>query len=258
MNTQQTGSAIAEVSATLSTDFDLPALLVTIADHALSGLDAACAVVLLLDRREACGERGVHVIAEAVRDGAVADVDLHAAGPALVSASDGAITMVDDLSLADDTRWPEYRRRALAAGMRAVRAFPIVSLQVPLGSLVIHTHDAWGSSRSGTFGQILANLTAVALSSAAVDNRRVAVSDSIEALLDGSMVIGSATGMLAEVLGLPVDEARHALNRLARSKGASVTEYARMIMEAHDRDPSETEPSWARPAELPPPQQIGE
>jgi hypothetical protein len=108
-------------------------------------------------------------------------------------------------SFADDTRWPAYRQSALAAGMRAVRAFPIVSLHVPLGSIVVHTHEPRGSSRSTTFGQTLANLTAVALSSATVDDRRVETSNSIEALLDGTMVIASATGMLAEVFGLPAE-----------------------------------------------------
>jgi hypothetical protein len=121
-----------------------------------------------------------------------------------------------------------------------------VSLRVPLGSMVVHVDEPWGASRSSTFAQILANLTAVALASSAVDERRVDTSNSIEALLAGRTAIASATGMLAEVLGLSVEEAQRALNRLARAHGSSVTAYSQVIVEAHDRDPS-ADPFWARP-----------
>lgn len=249
MNAAQTASAIAEVSATLNTEFDLPALLATVTGHARTGLTAYSAAVVLLDRRQYLEDKGIHVVAESVRDGAVVPVELQVAGPALVSASDGAVTMIDDMALADDTRWPEYRSRALAAGLRAVRAFPIVSLHVPLGSMVVHTEEPWGSSRSSTFGQILANLIATALASGVVDDRRSETSKSIEALLDRSATVAAATGMIAEVLGLDVDEARRTLVRLAQSHGTNDADYARRIVEAHDADPSNASPSWARPLE---------
>jgi hypothetical protein len=247
LNSAQTGAVIADLSATLNTEFNLPALLSAVAGHLRIGFDAYSAAVVLLDYRQGLGDDGVHVVAEALREGAVAHAGLHLAGPAVVSANDGVITMIDDLASADDTRWPEYRSRALAAGLRAVRAFPIVALQVPLGSVVIHTEDPWGSSRSGTFGQILANLTAVALASGVVDDRRAETSRSIEALLDRGVTVAAATGVLAETLGLDVDEARRVLSRLARVHDADDADYARVMIAAHDADPTNPEPSWARP-----------
>ena len=102
----------------------------------------------------------------------------------------------------------------------------------------------------------LANLAAVALSSAAVEDRRVDTSNSIEALLDGTVVIASATGMLAEVLSVSVEEAQRTLGRLARANDVGVTAQARAIVEAHDRDQSNVDPAWARPPDLRPPRHI--
>jgi GAF domain-containing protein len=256
VNAARTNSAIADVAATLNTEFDPAALLVTVAEHALFGLDASWAAVLLRDRRPTTGVNGVHVVTESLRTGTTAEVDLLAPGPGLVSARDGVVTLIDDLAAAEDSRWPRYRREALAAGLRAVRAFPIVSLQTPLGSIVIHTDEPWGSARSSTFGQILASLTATALSSAAVHHRRADAAASIEELLDGGRLIASATGMLAEVLNVDVAQARRALARLARAYGVSVTAHSRVIVEAHNRDPLAPKPSWAHLPDLPPPRRI--
>ena len=252
MNPTRIGSAIAEVSATLNTDFDLPLLLSAIVDHARVGLDASSAAVVLLDRRKVMGQNEFHVVAEAVGSGA-AGLDLETEGPATLSASEGVVAMIDDLAGTGDTRWLEYRRRALASGVRSVRAFPIVSLQVPLGAVVVHADQPWGSARSHAFGQTLANLTAVALTSAVVEHRRTDTADTIDELLEGGVAVAAAMGMLAEVLRLDVAEARVALGRLARAHGASETAYARVIVESHNADPSATEPAWARPPELDPP-----
>jgi hypothetical protein len=256
VNTKQAHSAIAELSATLTTDFDVPALLAAIADHARMGHDAVRAAVLLVDQRRGLADNGIHVVAEAPVHTLVGDMELLTTGPALASATDGIVTMIDDLAASDDTRWPNFRRRALDAGIRATRAFPIVALRVPLGSIVVHTAEPWGSTRSSTFGQTLANIAAIALSSGVVEHRRVDISNSIEALLGGATAVATATGILAEVLDVDIDEARGELSRLARAHGARVTAYGRVIVEAHDRDPSDPEPGWSRPPELPPPPRI--
>jgi GAF domain-containing protein len=262
MSATQAAVAVAEISAALTGDFDLPALLATVADHARLGLDAFSAVVVLIDRRSALAgndiENTVQIVAEALRDGVVADLDFHMTGPGLFSANEGAVAMINDLTQADDTHWPEYRRRALAAGMRAVRAFPVVSLGVSLGSLVVHTDEPWGSDRPQTFGQIMANLTAVALASAAGDSRRLDTTNTIETLLDGRVTIASAIGILSEVLDLGVEEARLALTRLARAHGSSVSAHAREVVDGHNADPlrSSVAAPWARPPDLPVPRHI--
>jgi GAF domain-containing protein len=257
----QAGVVIAGVLAALADDFDPPALLATIADHARSGLNAYSVVVMLLDRQAQTEEVGVEIVAEAVPSGVPVDLDFQTSGPGLHGAVEGVVTMIDDLNLAADTRWPAYRQSALAAGMSAVRAFPIVSLGVSVGALVVHTDEPWGSDRPNAFGQIMANLIAVALASGVVDRRQLDTGRTIETLLEGRVAIASASGILAEVLDLDVRPARLTLNRLARAHGRSVSAHAREIVNRHNADPSRSSPaaSWARPPDLlAPPRQFDE
>lgn len=164
MDAAQTRIAIADVTSTLTTDFDLPTLLQTVADHTRSGYDAFSAVIVLLDERRTVGAGGLHIVAEASRGDSSADWSLNTSGPALVSARDGAGALVTDLTAVDDSRWPDYRARAVDAGLRGVRAFPLRTPEAAIGSMVVHTEEPWGTSdQPGDFGQILADLTAVAL-----------------------------------------------------------------------------------------------
>lgn len=96
--------------------------------------------------------------------------------------------------------------------------------------------DGPASSRDGVAG---GSFCAVA------GDRRVDTSTSVETLLAGSMTIASATGLLAEVLGVHVEEARWVLLRSARAQGVSMTAHARVIVDSHNGDPSAPKPAWA-------------
>lgn len=230
--------AIAELTATLTTDFDLPTVLSTIAFDACRGYTAVSAVVALLDDRSQTGGTEIRVVAEALREPTDVDLGFAGSGPAFDSARDGAVTMVADLAEPHDTRWPEYRREALQAGMRAMRAFPVTALGTRMGALVVHTDEPWGVARPNDLGQTLANLTALALSIAPhAASRRRATEDLIGSLLEGTTTIAGATGVLAESLGLTIEQARLTLRRLARAHGVTVTAHAAAILAAYDRDP---------------------
>src|SRR3954470_17813675 len=128
--------AIAELTTMLAGDFDLPTVLETIAHDARTGFDASSAAVVLRDDAHRTGEAGIQVVAEALPRTTDADLRLLTAGPVLESARDGAVTMIPDLADTEDTRWPDYRRDALRAGMRGMRAFPLTVLGLPVGGLV--------------------------------------------------------------------------------------------------------------------------
>ncbi|WP_107656994.1 ANTAR domain-containing protein [Nocardia suismassiliense] len=258
MDTARTRLAVAELTATLATDFDVPSVLYTIARHAYECFDAFSAVLVLLDDRNGLAENTIHVVAEALREGRSADPRLHAIGPGYTSACDGAVTMISDLWAPDDTRWPRYREHAIAAGMRAVRAYPVRCLTASLGSLIVHTDDPWGTERPNEFGQVLADLTGIALSLGSVDGRRVSTRETAEAVLDGTKVIAVAIGILVEQLGLDVEQARLTLVRLARVHGVTPTEQARAIIAGQDAYPADPARSGALhpPADLAPPRRI--
>lgn len=230
--------AIAELTATLTTDFDLPTVLSTIASDACRGYMAVSAVVGLLDDHDADEEGEIRIVAEASREPTDVDFGFVAVGPAYESARDGAVTMIPDLFEAHDTRWPDYRQEALRAGMRGMRAFPVTALGARMGALVVHTDDPWGVVRPNDLGQTLANLAALALSIAPQpDIRRSTTEDLIASVLEGSATIATATGIIAETLGGTIDQARLTLSRLARAHGVTVTTHAAAVLAAYDRDP---------------------
>ena len=232
--------AIADVTGTLTTDFDLPTLLQTVVTHAREGFDAYSAVIVLRDDRQSTAGDDLHIVAESCQAGVGADTELNTTGPAVNSAHDGAVTLVTDLSTTDDTRWPSYRQRALSTGLRGVRAYPIKALSLPVGSLVIHTEQPWdGSGQPSEFGQILANLVAIALSTGASAVRHSGVSKSVDTVLEGTSVVATAIGIIAEYRGIEIVEARHFLTRLARAHGVTVTTHARAVVAAQNSSPTD-------------------
>lgn len=260
MNNAGNRLAIAELTAALTTDFDLPTVLHSVAEHARAGFEAYSAAVILLDYRHTAGSGEIQVVAQALREDVDADVDLsfNGSGPGLVSAREGALTVIADLADRDDSRWPEYRRYATAAGMRGMRAFPVTSLTIPLGSLVVHTDEPWGVLRSNDFGQILANLTAIAMAGRSIDVRRDELAATIETILRGTVSIATATGILAECLGLDARQARLTLIRLAGTRNVTVTAYANSVIDAQRNNPHDPGAGgvFDPPPELAPPQHI--
>ncbi|MDV3123566.1 hypothetical protein M1247_01445 [Mycobacterium sp. 21AC1] len=250
---------IAELTHALTTDFDVSSMLDSVALGARDRYAAISAVVVVLDTRHQTDDTGIQVVAEALREPTHADLGFLTTGPGLDSARDGAVTMIADLTDAHDTRWPDYRRAALEAGMRGMRAFPVTVLGAPLGALVIHTDNPWGTARSNDLGQILANLTAIALSiRPRAGQRRTDTSDTIAALLQGTVQIATATGLIAELTESSVADARHRLHRLARAHGVTVTVHAAAVLAAYDEDPRRIRHSrlLSPPAVLRPPPHI--
>ncbi|GAA5073888.1 ANTAR domain-containing protein [Nocardia iowensis] len=258
MTTARTRLAIAELTSTLTTDFDVPTLLHAVAAHARECFDAVSAVVILVDSRQSAESPGLQIVAEASRDGVSADPRLNVTGPGSASARDGVVAMIADLDEGADLRWPQYRQQALAAGLRSIRAFPVIALTVPLGSVVVHVDEPWGNARPNDFGQILADLIAIALSTGRVEGRRASTSETVEAVLHGTTVIAAAVGVLAEYFDLNIAAARHYLVRLARAHGVTPTDHARAIVEAQNAAPQDPGAAGIlhAPPDLAPPRHI--
>ena len=232
--------AIADVTGTLTTDFDLPTLLQTVVTHAREGFDAFSAVIVLRDDRRSTAGDDLHIVAESCQSDVGADPELNTTGPAQSSVYDGALTLVTDLSSSDDTRWPDYRKRAVSVGLLGVRAYPIKALSEPVGSLIVHTQQVWDESgQPSEFGQILANLVAIALTNGMPSARQAGVSSSVDAVLEGTSVVATAVGIIAEYRGVEIVEARHHLTRLARAHGVTVTAHARSVVAAQNSSPSD-------------------
>ncbi|WP_188492825.1 GAF domain-containing protein [Williamsia phyllosphaerae] len=238
MTDEQSRVAIADLASTLTGDFDLPVVMQTVARYAREGLTAYSATVVLVDPYVlGAPSRAAHIVAESVADRREADQMLNSTGPGLESALGGATTMMAEI--ADDTRWPAYRERAALLGMRSVRAYPINALSVVLGSVVIHTSEPWGVGRPNGLGQLLADLTALALTVGTARERRDHASTAVGRVLEGSASMAFAIGIIAAARGIDPDAARQELTRLARAHDVTTTEHATAIVAGHDSAPGD-------------------
>ena len=238
MTAEQSRVAIADLVSTLTGDFDLPVVMQTVARYAREGLAAHSATVVLVDPYVlGASARVAHIVAESVVDRREADLTLNATGPGLESALGGAMTMMAEI--ADDTRWPAYRERAALLGMRSVRAYPINAQSVVLGSVVIHTSDPWGVVRPNGLGQLLADLTALALTVGTARERREHGSSAVGRVLEGSASMAIAIGIIASARDIDADAARDELVRLARAHDRTTTEHAIAIVAGHDSAPGD-------------------
>lgn len=259
MNSARVRLAVADLTATLTTDFDISVLLDAVAQHAQEGFEASSAAVILLDYQHRAGDPASTIVAESQRGGVdAADLTFQRRGPGLASAREGAVVMIADLADTGDTRWPVYRRYAAAAGMRGMRAFPVTAVGVRWGSVVVHTDDPWGGLRPNDFGQVLANVTAIALSTRSTGRTAADTGRTVDEVVTGIATIGLATGVVAQALGLEVPEARRRLARLARAHGVTVAAYARVVVSAQGSRPDDVAATgvFNAPAVVQPPRHI--
>ena len=228
--------AVADIVRSLTRPFDVAELMDAVADAAQRGFAAHSSAVVVVDRTRR--PIRAETVAAAGDPSTFDDPSLSTSGPGLTAAGDGALAMIADLDEEND-RWPRYRAHARDAGLRAVHAFPIRSMDVPVGSVVVHTTDTWGDHRPVMLGQLLADLAAVALSSSVTDMRSATVESLVDRLLRDNRAIATAVGIAAETLHLDAMTARRRLRHLATAHGSPFAEHARALIEAHDRRPGE-------------------
>lgn len=228
--------AVADIVHSLTRPFDVAELMDAVADAARQGFAARSSAVVVVDR----ARRPVRAetVAAAGDVSALEDPSLSTSGPGLTAAGDGALAMIDDLDEESD-RWPRYREHARGAGIRAVHAFPIRSLDRPVGSVVVHTADPWGDNRPVMLGLLLADLAAIALSAGIGDPQPATVEIVVDRLIRDNRVIAMAVGITAATLDLDPSDARRELRRLAAAHQTPFAAHARALVMAHDRRPGD-------------------
>ncbi len=236
MTADQCDNPLADLASALASDFDLPVVLQSVARHARERFRAYSATVVLVDPYVlGAAPRAGNIVAESVVDRTSADRTLNATGPGLESALGGAAMMVSEI--ADDTRWPAYRQRAASLGMRSVRAYPINVLSMPLGSVVVPSSESWGADRPDGIGQMLADLTAIALTVGNPRERHERASTAVGRVLEGTAAMAIAIGIVAIARHIEPDLARERLLQLARSHDVTAADHATAIVAAHDAAP---------------------
>lgn len=152
-------------------------------------------------------------------------------GPCIDAWTDGEMMLEPDLADPAMVRWPAFARGAQDAGVRAVFAFPLQLGAISVGVLVLY-RDRAGPLSADELGYalVLAELGTVVL----LGLQSRAEDDTLHELLAGEPAhwaeIHQATGMIAEQLGVSLDEAFVRLRAHAFGEERPLREIAREVI----------------------------
>jgi hypothetical protein len=166
-------------------------------------------------------------------------------GPCVTAVAEGRPVLVPDLADGTETRWPGFTRDALAAGAKALFAFPLQVGAVRLGALDLYREQP------GTLkGQDLADalMVADAATAALLDEQEVRPAGDLDTYWwDLStfyrVEVHQATGMMMAQLGVDAPEALIRLRAYAFARERPIPEVARDVVARRIRfDGSDPEP----------------
>jgi hypothetical protein len=155
-------------------------------------------------------------------------------GPCLDALATFHLASHPDLTQADaHRRWPAFTSAVLERRIAAAFAFPLVNAGVAIGTLDMYNRRAGPLDADQTAdAHLLADLAALAVdqpeAASSIDEVGIAVEPS--APWAHSAIVHNASGMLAEQLGITVEDALLRLRALAFVQGRSVTQLARAVV----------------------------
>ena len=152
-------------------------------------------------------------------------------GPCLECFASGAAVSSDDLEDGDGTRWPKFGSEATAAGFRSVLALPLRLRSETIGALNMFRAGAGplGTADRG-LAQALADVATIGILQERGSQRREVLARQLQGALSSRVVIEQAKGVIAERLGVHVDEAFDLMRGYARSQNEKLSEVAERVV----------------------------
>lgn len=151
-------------------------------------------------------------------------------GPCQDAVTTGAVTASPDL--ADEERWPGWRREALDEGVRAVVAIPLV---VETTTVIGGVSLSWLAAHTPTDEELRAGRLLAEMAAALITNLRVLsdaqrLSEQLQEVLDRRLVIQEATGIIEERHDLDSRAALERLHAYARPRNRRISAIAQEIV----------------------------
>lgn len=217
-----------ELADTLVADFDVVELLTLLGDRCVEVLDVGAAGILL-----AAPEGDLRLMAsssEAMRVLELFELQAHE-GPALDCYRTGEPVVNQDLRAANG-RWPRFAPEALAAGFLSVHALPMRLRGTVIGALNLF-HVASGEMRPPDIAvaQALAAVATIAILQHRAAREAQTLNEQLNVALNSRVVIEQAKGMVAERLGLDMEQAFARLRTHARNHNLRLADVARDVIE---------------------------
>jgi transcriptional regulator with GAF, ATPase, and Fis domain len=226
----QIADVFVELADTLVDDFDVLEFLHVLAERSVQLLGVSAAGLLLTNEQGALQV----VAASSERTRLLELFQLQTdQGPCVDCFHSGRPVSVPALDAA--SRWPDFITAARAAGFAAVHAVPMRLRLETIGALNFFSTTA-GALDEGTLrlGQALADVASIGLLQQRAIHRRDALTEQLQTALNTRVLIEQAKGVVAERLGLSIEDAFSALRTTARSRNRSLSALAQAIVDGSE------------------------
>jgi GAF domain-containing protein len=232
--------AFVTLADTLVDDYDVVEFAQELVEDCVSLLDVDSAGLLLADLRG--GLQMLASTSEQTRMLELLQIQSDA-GPCLQAYRTGQQVLIDDLG-SDTGRWPEFATRATDDGFGSVIAIPLRLRNERIGALNLFRRAPGRLTDSDLLvAQALADVATIGILHQRVLTRGALVNSQLQTALNSRVLIEQAKGVLAERLGLDMDQAFVQLRTMARSNNRHLSDTARTVIQ---------NPSGAFPSSLGP------
>jgi GAF domain-containing protein len=218
---------LVRLADTLVADFDVIELLTLLTDCCVDVLDVGAAGIMLV-----APEGDLRVMAsssEAMRVLELFEIQAQE-GPCLDCYRTGQPIVNQDLATVNG-RWPRFSSEALAAGFKSVHALPMRLRGSVIGALNLFRSTA-GELREADVeaAQALADVATIGLLQHRAALQAQVVNEQLNHALNSRIVIEQAKGMIAERVGLNMEQAFAMLRNHARNHNLRLVDVAEGVI----------------------------
>lgn len=216
-----------ELADTLVADFDAVEVLTRLADRCVEMLDVGAVGLMLVAPG---GE--LRLIASSSETMRVLELfELQSQdGPSLDCYRTGEPVVNQDLATVNG-RWPQFAAEALAAGFHSVHALPMRLRGTVIGTLnLLHAEPGEMRREDIEAAQALADVATIAILQHRAALEAHVVHDQLNQALKSRVVIEQAKGMIAERLGLDMEQAFAVLRSHARNNNMRLAAVANDVV----------------------------
>ena len=153
-------------------------------------------------------------------------------GPCLTALESGEPQYIQDVS--EETRWPQFRKRAAGQGLRSGASFPL-PLNGTAGALNLYAKSERAfDDHAVAIGEIFARQARIALDNAQIYTAARRLGDQLNEALKTRDLIGRAKGILMERERLSDEEAFEVLKRLSQNTNVKLRELAQRLVDDNE------------------------
>ena len=219
--------AFVELADSLVSEFEVGDFLDRLIHHAVTLLDADAAGIMLAD-----SSGTLQVLATSSHAVELLELfELQAdSGPCLEAYRSGQPVTPPDLQ-AMRSWWPAFSVQAEAVGFRSAQAVPMRLRADVIGAMNVFRRGEGALVGSQLkLAQALTDVATVALISERTSTARQLLADQLQAALSSRVLLEQAKGVLAERLGVSVEQAFDMLRKAARGSGRTLRDVATTVL----------------------------